>query len=744
MDVVEAQRLLRARYQQPVRTFLESDVAYAEMYGPWTTDAYVLGAPSCQIVHTNPALTSEKASEIAAHREQALDTAPSGRALCPWPGPPLSIDMLQVHAATYLELLEHTPPTTTEMHLSQLLWHLLASNLTALAAASSVPDLRSFFLELVVRQPAPRPQRLAFALLGCVSTADSIDATLSMELFHLALEMAERTVALAASDDDELVACMSRTLLSLTHPSDAWVLDRLVPLSSSGVILSLLDGVHDIPTLVLLVEGLVFGLYLTRLLGLETHPRCAERRSSETISLRRASSHRLASVSALVLPTDPASGRHTFDLGLDVFSASPKLLETLLHLYYTTPSIAVQRLVFMVLFDATKANLPVPVHEAEWLYEACLAAGVPSRLAMYPSSRPSSPLGGNNIISDLHTAFLDELFHLMRVDEYFKQSAALASALKTARVQTLDALHATPDAVVLAKVFALIESRDDAYKGERWLSELLCDANRLGSPVFGQANDGDEVCDRSRLRAAARTKFWEALRSPVERRRVAMVHVLAIVVQRRFGSAQSEHLLLDVNSVVSTLLDNKEASPLVLLPVLRVIFELCTRRLSYAYARSRPVHALAPPRTLLAALRHGVFALDMSLLRDISSDIFLIGLDALSNEVADKSDDVGVVIALVVKHLFHDVHLFSRAGGLLRFLHFLDHSNPTIALLVSELVVAMIKTSQKEQYIHCLKELQVLAQETDDERCLANPYVHCRSLLRRFYDMHVLPLDGAM
>ncbi|OQR83549.1 hypothetical protein ACHHYP_14569 [Achlya hypogyna] len=747
MEASQAQRLLRKRYLGAACTFFEHEATYAKLFPTWQNDAYVLGAPSLQVVHVDPAFTIAKAAEVDEYRSITIgnDSVPE---VAHSSQTPATIETLHGHMASYVALQAQAPLTPKETRLARLLLHVVLRSIVDYAVTSCLADVRSFFLELVVQQPPPHPQIAAFDLLYNVTLALETrefdypwpapvpEINMHLELFHLAMEMAERTLAQPMSDDPlcaTLLDLMTQTLAHGARAHDDWHVDRLVALSASDVLWQVLrqrqrqSSPPRLKNTAILLEGIIFGLYFAHMLGLE-------RRSGETFSARRASSRTLSSTQ-LVLPTEATTGEPGFALGLETLSVP--LLDVLLGIFYRTPSTEIHRLLFMAFFDATKANLPLSVAATEELYREWVATGLPTRLAMYPSCTDAPA-------SDLAESFQDELLKLMHVADYFGSSQGLANVVKMAKLATLDASMSTPEAVVMQKIAALLDTSEEKFKAERWLAEIVSDPQKPLSPVFGQANtDGHVFNSDVALRAAGRSKFWSMVRSPVVSHRVAMVSVLRLVVQRRFGASDApEHmvsLLVDVNAIVTALVDNKEHDARVLTPLLTLIFELCTRRLNYYYERSRRCANPSTPETIVAGIIGGVWALDVALLQEVSTEFFLVALDALALAPAS---DVGAATALAVKTLFRDVHVFSRAGGLLRYLHYLESPDPVVCIFMAELLVDMVKASQKEQYSQCLKDMQVAGQEADDPRRLDNPYVHCRCLLHRFYQMAELPLQG--
>ncbi|CAK4615056.1 unnamed protein product [Aphanomyces euteiches] len=59
----------------------------------------------------------------------------------------------------------------------------------------------------------------------------------------------------------------------------------------------------------------------------------------------------------------------------------------------------------------------------------------------------------------------------------------------------------------------------------------------------------------------------------------------------------------------------------------------------------------------------------------------------------------------------------------------------------TELLVAMVREGSRDLYYSTLKEMQTQAQDLKDERALDNPYIHCRHILARMYQLQNIPLD---
>ncbi|OQS02403.1 hypothetical protein THRCLA_21426 [Thraustotheca clavata] len=746
MDVVQAQSFLRKRYLQAIgKTFYEEDSVYKELFGQWAAEAYVYGTANEQIVHVDPNFTLEKAKEITQYRQEMIQQETDKRMIDgEFEGiQDVAIDMLQDYAKTCLKLRQCSPITKRENKLLQLLEQVQLQSLLGLVKSKSIVDLQAFFLELVVMQNAPSPQILSFELLYNLNIrldqhdlnqsapVASSDTDIRLELFYLFIDMAERSLEINFNSDRLLATLLNRitrTLLLFARPNGTWLINHLLQLTASGLLFKLLkyrEQHQQCPNqsdTIALLEGLIFGFYFKR---------CDEHNIKNTLGSRRGSIKRVCST-LVILPTDEMTGAPKFDI--ECMLSSPALLDSLLGFYYSLPCITIHQLLFMAFFDATKANLLLPFDTAEELFQKCFSLGLPSLLAMYPLSmwRQVGGLGNEN--------FMDELCKLVRVDDYFAKSTLLSNIIKKSKIQTLDLSHHTPETFVLQKIFDMLGDSEDRFKAERWLAEVIVDAQKPDIPVFGQPNmDVFTYDEHSALRLAARSRFWESLRAKSFQLRLSMIRVLRHIIQRRFGnqSIPLTTLLRDVNAVASVIVDNKEENSFVLLPLLVMILELCIRKCNYYYQRtvqSEKKIERTKQSTLITQLLAGELALDVALLHEVSPEFYVYALDVLNKEKSPwfhkdaYCQDVAMVLAIVVKFVFSDIHLFSRSGGLLR--------------IISELLVQMIKTNQHEQYAQCLKDMQLVAQDTNNECVLGNPYLHCRSILQRFYQINQIPLEG--
>ncbi|TYZ63648.1 hypothetical protein PybrP1_006781 [[Pythium] brassicae (nom. inval.)] len=376
--------------------------------------------------------------------------------------------------------------------------------------ASPLGSVRVWLLELAVR-PASLSRQLAFTLFFNVSVramttelgAGATDAQLvqkerqsgveqlASQLFLVLLEMLGKAVVVVGSSRGGAVA--TRTL-GTSDSEIAWIAQAL--------------------SCVLLFTRNPWGRYCAdRLRALD--PQIVRFFLRESSQRGRASTwsseldDQLLELLVVTMYAQESSVYALSDVGDELgpcharvqFALSPTALERfgglelLLTVYYTTPSLAAQRLLFLVFFDVAchqqqqaqrKTPDAVPpttaLDDDLWrvLQRGNVARAVTSAPCLFAAS--STPCTAKKLyaqsqsqslsLSEKHLhQFMNHLRAVLHVDEYFVQSPSLRTTITVLKNQaTQDVAEA-----LMAKVTQLLASSraEDRFQGERWLAELV-------------------------------------------------------------------------------------------------------------------------------------------------------------------------------------------------------------------------------------------------------------------------------
>ncbi|ETW07560.1 hypothetical protein H310_02047 [Aphanomyces invadans] len=463
-----------------------------------------------------------------------------------------------------------------------------------------------------------------------------------------------------------------------------------------------------------------------------------------------------------VCPVDPRSGMPIFDLDTIDPNDANSTIDILLHHYFTTSSIAVHRLIFMVIFDLAKANFQVPFAALEHALATCLDQGLASVIATFPTvllpAHLTRLLGrlDAKVDNDL-LVVLTEVAQVARVRDYFDQCSTLAQIVQKRRWLDVSVVNTSASAGggqhldPVQRAMFLIGSAvpEERFKGQRWLAELLVD------PTVSTIGDESSVDTKHALRLQARSAFWESIRSKSMSMRLAMVQVLALVAKRRLVlssfKATLPLILKEANAVAKTWVDHandlsSEDADVAWAALMEFALSMCSRQLSFVHRRARQLlgtqvfqNSSTEAASIIRALAHGSIALDRELLQELTGDCYLAALHALAR---CPTSGVAGVVSMVVKAMNSEGQQFARLGGIAKFRAFLEapHS-PLVSLHVAELIVSMVRGTNKDVYFAALKDLHLQAQDVSDERVLDNPYVHCRQLLTRLYHTSKIPID---
>ncbi|RHZ08947.1 hypothetical protein DYB31_001748 [Aphanomyces astaci] len=663
MDAAQALRYLRKRCfgkryctsdDGVLPSFYEIDATYNAMFEEWSTDEYVYALPAAQVVVSNPAHVFQDVRDLGRLRAEYQQQPPPPRHSSvkdPSGGSCVDdndydlkhlsashlavvlthpLDMLHDLVKGYFHLRSLPPLTPTEQsycnHVEQVLLAYLIQ--MTLHGGDFLGDVHAFFLELILRQ-SDDPPTLAFTLLHNLHVAVDGNDAAQVELFFILLDMVDRLVHLSRPIGISTLPLITGTLVGMVRPSSSsrgeYLPDRLVSIPPSTLIALLQDTAGHVAV----VEMLVLNLYLRHMLHAEHH--------QDTYGARKGKEK--FGKGLPLCPVDPSSGTPAF--GLDSFDtndpSNTSTLDVLLHHFFTTPSIAVHRLVFMVLVDLAKPN----VHLENGLVERLLVSSLERGLASVVASFPTVLLPGHL------SAFLGRL----------------------------------GDGV------------DGGNMAVRWLAELLSE------PALKKSStDDDELAARTvgvdarqPLRLQARSTFCGAVRSKSRALRLAMVQVLALVAKRRLllsslKGATLPAILREVHAVA------KEWVHDVVVPLdsgawaalMELVLTLCCRQLNFVHRRARNrqkgVLDTSEPTSVLRAVTCGAVALDRDLLHELSSDCYLAALQALQSTDSRPSSSSGVagIVAMVVKATYGDGQLFARAGGIVKFRSFLEAPYPAV------------------------------------------------------------------
>ncbi|RHY22897.1 hypothetical protein DYB38_011649 [Aphanomyces astaci] len=725
MDAAQALRYLRKRCfgkryctsdDGVLPSFYEIDATYNAMFEEWSTDEYVYALPAAQVVVSNPAHVFQDVRDLGRLRAEYQQQPPPPRHSSvkdPSGGSCVDdndydlkhlsashlavvlthpLDMLHDLVKGYFHLRSLPPLTPTEQsycnHVEQVLLAYLIQ--MTLHGGDFLGDVHAFFLELILRQ-SDDPPTLAFTLLHNLHVAVDGNDAAQVELFFILLDMVDRLVHLSRPIGISTLPLITGTLVGMVRPSSSsrgeYLPDRLVSIPPSTLIALLQDTAGHVAV----VEMLVLNLYLRHMLHAEHH--------QDTYGARKGKEK--FGKGLPLCPVDPSSGTPAF--GLDSFDtndpSNTSTLDVLLHHFFTTPSIAVHRLVFMVLVDLAKPN----VHLENGLVERLLVSSLERGLASVVASFPTVLLPGHL------SAFLGRLgdgvdggnMAVARVHEYFVQCSTLAHIVHKRRwLDVSVGSNATSggggqhlDPVQRAMYLIGSAVPVERFKGQRWLAELLSE------PALKKSStDDDELAARTvgvdarqPLRLQARSTFCGAVRSKSRALRLAMVQVLALVAKRRLllsslKGATLPAILREVHAVA------KEWVHDVVVPLdsgawaalMELVLTLCCRQLNFVHRRARNrqkgVLDTSEPTSVLRAVTCGAVALDRDLLHELSSDCYLAALQALQSTDSRPSSSSGVagIVAMVVKATYGDGQLFARAGGIVKFRSFLEAPYPAV------------------------------------------------------------------
>ncbi|CAK4112423.1 unnamed protein product [Aphanomyces euteiches] len=562
------------------------------------------------------------------------------------------MDTLQNLVRDYLNLSVKSPLTLTEQsfsnHIEQVILAILLQMLSE--GEDQIADVDAFFIELVLRPNDPS-RMFAFTLIYNMHLAVGENPLLRIELFNILLDMVERLIHTPLSKTvlPFIKGCIVEMTMS-GSPSDIWIPERLVALPVSLLIVLLNDETGDMAPI---MEILVLGIYLRQMMqSAEPLDQYGTRKSRERLTQ--------CDLSSELCPVDILTGMPDFEFDLDVVRESTESIsDILLCHFFTTSSAIVQHLIFMVLFDVAKANLRQD-----------------------------------------HAA-LEEA----RVAEFFVQSPTLAHIIQKRRWGSGENLSSTVTQFdALQKVSQLLEASlpQDRFKAQRWLAELLSwPHNDSANNLVELSIDNGTLSDPwHALRIQARSKFWEGIRSPSMVIRVGMVQVLALRSQRELSPSKvsvacngetnrglklKEKLLLilrDVNAVMKVWVDNGDASEQAWCAIVELVIKLCCRQLNYVHQR-RQLKKSPRKEYLPRSFCYGELALDRDLVNEISSSCYLTALSVLSSS-SSIDPSLCAALAIVVKSVYNDVHLFTRVGGLTRFRSFLEAPHHPFVSLLSQ------------------------------------------------------------
>ncbi|RHY29416.1 hypothetical protein DYB32_006085 [Aphanomyces invadans] len=718
MDAAQALRHLRKRCgiadEETLPSFYEIDATYKAVFEEWATDGYEYAVPTAQVVVFNPAHLHEKAQELERLRieyqqpppQPSSTTDPSNQGtddvseynikhtgLKQLSASHLTIvlthplDMLHDLVKGYFHLRSQSALTSNEQsfcnHVEQVVLGYLIQ--MTLKGGDFLGDVHAFFLELILRQ-SDNPPMLAFTLLYNLNIALDGNAA-QVELFFILLDMVDRLVHLSRPIGTTTLPLITGTLVSMVRPAPGEYLpDRLIAVPFSNFIALLQDPTSQ--GRVAVMEMLVMSLYLRHMLN-DDH-------QQDTYGARKSKERFHRGMPSSVCPVDPRSGMPIFDLDTIDPNDANSTIDILLHHYFTTSSIAVHRLIFMVIFDLAKANVQVPFAALEHALATCLDQGLASVIATFPTvllpAHLTRLLGrlDAKVDNDL-LVVLTEVAQVARVRDYFDQCSTLAQ---------------------------IVQKR-------RWLDVSV--VNTSASAGGGQHLD------------------------PVQR---AMFLIGSAVPEERFKGqfkATLPLILKEANAVAKTWVDHandfsSEDADVAWAALMEFVLSMCSRQLSFVHRRARQLlgtqvfqNSSTEAASIIRALAHGSIALDRELLQELTGDCYLAALHALAR---CPTSGVAGVVSMVVKAMNSDGQQFARLGGIAKFRAFLEapHS-PLVSLHVAELIVSMVRGTNKDVYFAALKDLHLQAQDVSDERVLDNPYVHCRQLLTRLYHTSKIPID---
>ncbi|KAH9102242.1 hypothetical protein AeMF1_021156 [Aphanomyces euteiches] len=783
MDATQALRFLRkrcfgSRYcnsDDGLGSFHGINATYKAVFQDWSTDEYVYGKPEAQIVASNPHFKLDKMRELEWFRKEyrRVGATNDGKndhdSLKQFSSTLLTteleqpMDTLQNLVRDYLNLSVKSPLTLTEQsfsnHIEQVILAILLQMLSE--GEDQIADVDAFFIELVLRPNDPS-RMFAFTLIYNMHLAVGENPLLRIELFNILLDMVERLIHTPLSKTvlPFIKGCIVEMTMS-GSPSDIWIPERLVALPVSLLIVLLNDETGDMAPI---MEILVLGIYLRQMMqSAEPLDQYGTRKSRERLTQ--------CDLSSELCPVDILTGMPDFEFDLDVVRESTESIsDILLCHFFTTSSAIVQHLIFMVLFDVAKANLRQDHAALEEVFTSTVELGLSSAVATYPTILLPSHLAP--FLARLDGAhpemmpILGEIAQVARVAEFFVQSPTLAHIIQKRRWSSGENLSSTVTQFdALQKVSQLLEASlpQDRFKAQRWLAELLSwPHNDSAINLVELSIDNGTLSDPwHALRIQARSKFWEGIRSTSMVVRVGMVQVLALRAQRELSPSKVsvacngetnrglklkeklEKLLLilrDVNAVMKVWVDNGDASEQAWCAIVELVIKLCCRQLNYVHQR-RQLKKSPREEYLPRSFCYGELALDRDLVNEISSSCYLTALSVLSSS-SSIDPSLCAALAIVVKSVYNDVHLFTRVGGLTRFRSFLEAPHhPFVSLCIAELLVAMVREGSRDLYYSTLKEMQTQAQDLKDERALDNPYIHCRHILARMYQLQNIPLD---
>ncbi|KAG9407855.1 hypothetical protein AC1031_021094 [Aphanomyces cochlioides] len=749
MDATQALRFLRkrcfgSRYcnsDDGLGSFYGINATYKAVFQDWSTDEYVYGKPEAQIVASNPPFKLDKMRELEGFRKEyrRVGATNDGKndhdSLKQFSSTLLTteleqpMDTLQNLVRDYLNLSIKSPLTLTEQsfsnHIEQVILAILLQMLSQ--REDQISDVDAFFIELVLRPNDPS-RTFAFTLIYNMHLAVGENPLLRIELFNILLDMVERLIHTPLSKTvlPFIKGCIVEMTMS-GSPSDIWIPERLVALPVSILIVLLNDETGDMAPI---MEILVLGIYLRQMMqSAEPLDQYGTRKTRERLTQ--------CDLSTELCPVDVITGMPDFEFDLDVVRESTESIsDILLCHFFTTSSTIVQHLIFMVLFDVAKSNLRQDHATLEEVFASTVELGLSSAVAAYPTILLPSHLAP--FLARLEGAHLEmmpilgEIAQVARVAEFFVQSPTLAHIIQKRRWGSGENLSSTVTQFdALQKVSQLLEASlpQDRFKAERWLAELLSWPHNGNNLVELSIDNGTLNDPWHALRIQARSKFWEGIRSTSMVTRVGMVQVLALRAQRELSPSKLKEklplILRDVNAVMKVWVDNGDASEEAWRAIVELVIKLCSRQLNYVHQR-RQLNKSLGEEHLPRSFCYGELALDRDLVNEISSSCYLTALSVLSSSSSIDPSSCAA-LAIVVKSVYNDVHLFTRVGGLTR--------------CIAELLVAMVREGSRDLYYSTLKEMQTQAQDLKDERALDNPYVHCRHILARMYQLQNIPLD---